>query len=106
MKKFLKILGIVLGVILLLLFLTPFLFEKQLKDLVQETINKNVNATVTFEDIDLSIFRNFPDATLAIQNLKIINQAPFEGDTLALSEEVTLQMSLAELFKVEMNPKK
>ncbi|WP_423819841.1 AsmA-like C-terminal region-containing protein [Salinimicrobium sp. TIG7-5_MAKvit] len=106
MKKFLKILGIVLGVILLLLFLTPFLFEKQLKDLVQETINKNVNATVTFEDIDLSIFRNFPDATLAIQNLKIINNAPFEGDTLALSEEVTLQMSLAELFKGGDEPKK
>ena len=106
MKKFLKILGIVLGVILLLLFLTPFLFEKQLKDLVQETINKNVNATVTFEDIDLSIFRNFPDATLAIQNLKVINNAPFEGDTLALSEEIVLQMSIGELFKGGGEPKK
>ncbi|WP_324721588.1 AsmA-like C-terminal region-containing protein [Salinimicrobium sp. HB62] len=106
MKKFLKIFGIVLGVILLLLFLTPFLFEKQLKDLVQETINKNVNATVTFEDIDLSIFRNFPDATLAIQNLKIINNAPFEGDTLALSEEIVLQMSIRELFKGGDEPKK
>ena len=106
MKKFLKILGIVLGVILLLLFLTPFLFEKQLKDLVQDTINKNVNARVTFEDIDLSIFRNFPDATLAIQNLKIINEAPFEGDTLALSEEVILQMSIKELFKGGSEPKK
>lgn len=106
MKKFLKILGIVLGVILLLLFLTPFLFEKQLKDLVQETINKNVNATVTFEDIDLSIFRNFPDATLAIQNLKVINNAPFKGDTLALSEEIVLQMSIRELFKGSDDPKK
>ncbi len=106
MKKFLKILGIVLGVILLLLFLTPFLFEKQLKDLVQETINKNVDANVTFEDIDLSIFRNFPDATLAIQNLKVINNAPFEGDTLALSEEIVLQMSIRELFKGAGEPKK
>ncbi|MCY2685914.1 AsmA-like C-terminal region-containing protein [Salinimicrobium sp. TH3] len=106
MKKFLKIFGIILGVILLLLFLTPFLFEKQLKDLVQDTINKNVNATVSFEDVDLSIFRNFPDATLAIQNLKIINNAPFEGDTLALSEEIVLQMSVRELFKGAGEPKK
>ena len=106
MKKFLKIFGIVLGVILLLLFLTPFLFEKQLKDLVQETINKNVNASVSFEEIDLSIFRNFPDATLAIQNLKVINNAPFKGDTLALSEEIILQMSIKELFKGSGEPKK
>ena len=106
MKKFLKIFGIVLGVILLLLFIAPFLFQNQLKDLVQETINKNVNATVTFEDIDLSIFRNFPDATLAIQNIKVINKAPFEGDTLALSEEIILEMSLNELFKGSGEPKK
>ena len=106
MKKFLKIFGIVLGVILLLLFLIPFLFEKQLKDLVQDTINKNVNAQVAFEDIDLSIFRNFPDATLGIQNLKVINNAPFEGDTLAVSDEVILQMSIKELFKGGDAPKK
>ena len=106
MKKFLKILGIVLGVILLLLILAPFLFEKQLKDLVQETMNKNVNATVAFEDIDLSIFRNFPDATLAIQNLKIINTAPFEGDTLFFGEEIILQMSIKELFKGGDEPMK
>lgn len=106
MKKFLKITGIVLGVVLLLLFLAPFVFEKQLKDLVQDTINKNVNANVAFEDIDLSIFRNFPDATLAIEGLRVINNAPFEGDTLALSEEVILQMSIRELFKGGDEPKK
>ncbi|NJX17235.1 AsmA family protein, partial [Tamlana crocina] len=92
MKKFLKIFGIILGVILLLLFLTPFIFEKQLKELVQDTINKNLNAQVAFADIDLSIFRNFPDATLGIENISVINNAPFEGDTLAISDEVILQM--------------
>lgn len=106
MKKFLKITAIVLGVILLLLFLAPFLFEKQIKDLVQDTINKNVNAEVAFEDIDLSIFRNFPDATVAIDRLSVINKAPFAGDTLALSEEVILQMSIRELFKGGEKPKK
>ncbi|GAB2765472.1 AsmA family protein [Salinimicrobium soli] len=99
MKKFLKILAIVLGVILLILLLAPVIFEKQLKDLVQKTINDNLNAEVSFADIDLSLFRNFPDATLQIEDLKVINKAPFEGDTLALSKEVILQMSVYELFK-------
>lgn len=106
MKKFLKIFGIILGVILLLLFLAPFVFEKQLKDLVQDTINKNLDARVAFDDIDLSIFRNFPDATLVIEKLSVINNAPFDGDTLALSEEVILQMSIKELFNGSDEPKK
>ena len=99
MKKFLKIFAIVVGVILLILVLAPFVFESQLKDLVRKTINENVNARVDFADINLSLFRNFPDATVAIEDIKVINNAPFEGDTLALSEEVVLQMSIKELFK-------
>ncbi len=106
MKKYLKITGIVLGVILLLLFLTPILFESQIKDLVRKTINENLNAQVDFADIDLSLFRNFPDATLAIQDLHVINNAPFEGDTLARGEEIILEMSVGELFKGSEEPKK
>ena len=99
MKKFLKITGIIVGVLILLLFLTPIIFESQLKDLVRKTINENLNAKISFSDIDLSLFRNFPDATLGIEELRVINNAPFEGDTLAYSEEVLLQMSVKELFK-------
>lgn len=99
MKKFLKITAIVLGVIILILLLAPIVFEKQLKDLVQKTINDNLNAQVTFADMDLSLFRNFPDATLGIEDVRVLNNAPFEGDTLALSEEIVLQMSIKELFK-------
>ena len=99
MKKILKIAAITLGVILVLLFLTPIIFESQLKGLVQKTMNDNLNARVAFTDIDLSLFRNFPNATLGIDDLSVINEAPFEGDTLAYSEEVFLQMSLTELFR-------
>ncbi len=106
MKKFLKIAGIVLGVIVLLLFLAPFLFEKQLKDLAQKTLNENMNARVSFSDLDLSLFRNFPDATLSMDDLLVINNAPFEGDTLAYSEELVLQMSVRELFKGSDKPKR
>ncbi|MGB7785146.1 MAG: AsmA-like C-terminal region-containing protein [Salinimicrobium sp.] len=99
MKKFLKIFGIVLGVLLLILFLTPIIFESQLKDLVRKTLNDNFNAQVAFADINLSLFRHFPDATLKIEELSIINNAPFEGDTLAYSDEIALQMGIGQLFK-------
>ncbi|MDX1760796.1 MAG: AsmA-like C-terminal region-containing protein [Christiangramia sp.] len=105
MKKALKILGFVLLTILILLFVAPFVFESQLKDLVKKTMNDNLDAQVDFEDIDLSMFRSFPKATLVIEDLSIINNEPYKGDTLALGEEVILEMSVKELFKSSEEPK-
>ncbi|QYA24298.1 AsmA-like C-terminal region-containing protein [Gramella sp. MT6] len=105
MKKALKILGFILLTIIILLIVAPFVFESQLKDVVRKTMNKNLNAQVDFEDIDLSMFRSFPEATLVIEDLSIINNEPFKGDTLALTEEVTLEMSIKELFKSSDEPK-
>lgn len=106
MKKALKIFGFVVLVLIILLAAAPFVFESQLKDLLRKTINNNVNAQVEFSDVDLSMFRSFPQATLVIDDLSIVNNEPFKGDTLATSEEVTLEMSIKELFKSADEPKK
>ncbi|WP_026837549.1 AsmA-like C-terminal region-containing protein [Gillisia sp. JM1] len=106
MKKAFKIIGFSLLVIILLLITAPFIFEAQLKDMVKKTINKNVDATVEFSDLDLTLFRSFPQATLVLKDLSIINKAPFAGDTLAVTEELLLEMSIKELFKGGDEPKK
>lgn len=106
LKKILKITGIVFLSILLLLIATPFLFKSQLKDLVRKEINKNVNATVAFSDLNLSLFRSFPQASIVLKDLSVINNAPFEGDTLAVSKEIMLKMSIKELIKGSDKPKK
>lgn len=106
MKKALKIIGIIVLVFLILLVAAPFVFESQIKDMVRKTINENVNATVEFSDLDLSIFRSFPQATVVLSDLSIINKEPFAGDTLAVGEELLLEMSIKELFKGGDEPKK
>ncbi|WP_034917315.1 AsmA-like C-terminal region-containing protein [Gillisia sp. CAL575] len=106
MKKTFKIIGFTLLVIIVLLITAPFIFEAQLKDMVKKTINKNVNASVEFSDLDLTLFRSFPQATLVLKDLSIINKAPFAGDTLAVTEELLLEMSIKELFKGSDQPKK
>ncbi|WP_010229039.1 AsmA family protein [Gillisia marina] len=106
MKKAFKIIGFTLLVIIVLLVTAPFIFEAQLKDMVKKTINKNVNANVEFSDLNLTLFRSFPQATLVLKDLSIINKAPFAGDTLAVSEELLLEMSIKELFKGSDEPKK
>src|SRR5690554_3755050 len=106
MKKALKWVAIVLGVVIVALAVTPFLFKDKIKNLVIKTINENLDASVDFDDVDLSLFRNFPKASVSISKLSVINKAPFEGDTLVYAENINLRMSVKELFKSEGEPMK
>ncbi|WP_432412693.1 AsmA-like C-terminal region-containing protein [Rasiella sp. SM2506] len=99
MKKIFKILGIVLGVVIILLILAPFLFKGTIEDLLKKNINKNLNATVAWEELDLSLFRSFPNAAVVIKDFTVINKAPFAGDTLASGESLKIDMGITQLFK-------
>jgi hypothetical protein len=99
LKKILKIVGIVLVVLVASLFAIPYFFKDQIKAKITDAINEKVDAKVSFVDADLSLFKNFPKATVTLDQLLIINKAPFEGDTLISLGELNLNMSIKELFK-------
>lgn len=103
-KKVFWWIGGVLAGLLLLLFTIPFLFKGKIQELVLKTINDNLNATVGIENVDLSLLRNFPKATVLVDALTIINKAPFEGDTLVHAQNIVLKMSVMELFNKENEP--
>lgn len=101
LKKVLKGLGIFLLVTIIALAAAPFLFKDKIKEMIAKTLNENVNANITFEDVDLSLFKSFPQAHVTIDKLSIINKAPFAGDTLLYAGETNVTMSVKELFKGE-----
>jgi len=89
MKKFLKWFGIIFLILLVLLISLPFIFKGKIITLIKEETNKNLNAKVDFADVDLSLIRSFPNFSITINNLSVINVAPFEGDTLLYAKEFT-----------------
>ncbi|KQB38951.1 Outer membrane assembly protein [Flavobacterium daejeonense] len=99
LKKALKIIGIILLLFAGSLFAIPYFFKDQIKAKILDAINQKVDAKVSFADADLSLFKNFPNATVSVEKLTIINKAPFEGDTLVALGELNLKMSVKELFK-------
>ncbi|RXP56176.1 AsmA family protein [Lutibacter sp. HS1-25] len=100
-KKVAKILAIVLLLFVITLVAAPFLFKDKIKAAVLTAVNENLTAKVAFEDVDLSFFRSFPQASVILDHLSIINNAPFENDTLMVVSELGLSMSVKELFKGE-----
>lgn len=103
-KKILKITGILLVVIIASGFAVPYFFKDQIKAKIQQTINENLNAKVSFTDADVSLFKSFPKATVTLNKLAIVNKAPFEGDTLVATQQLDLKMSLGQLFNGENEP--
>lgn len=99
LKKILKITGITLLVLIIGLVAAPFIFKDKIKEMIAKSLNESVDAKIAFEDVDLSLLKSFPRANVTIDQLSIINKAPFEGDTLFYSGETNLKMSIKELFK-------
>ncbi|MDI1316196.1 AsmA-like C-terminal region-containing protein [Flavobacterium sp.] len=104
LKKIFKIVAILLLLLIISAFAIPYFFKEQIKARILTAINEKVDAKVAFADADLSLFRNFPNASVSIEKLSIINKAPFEGDTLISLGELNLKMSIKELFKGENEP--
>lgn len=103
-KKALKIVGIILLLLVVSAFAIPYFFKDQIKAKIEKAINEKVDAKVAFADADLSLFKNFPNASVTIEKLSIVNKAPFEGDTLVAFDELHLKMAIGQLFNSENEP--
>ena len=101
LKKVLKIALSTLVILIVVLAVTPFLFKDKITTMVKNSLNESVNATIDFASVDFSLLKSFPKLHVGINDLSVVNIAPFEGDTLAFVETTQLKMSIKELFKNE-----
>jgi len=99
MKKALKITGFTLLILIALAFLIPIVFKKQVQALVKKEINKQLNATVDFTDVKLSLFRHFPKATISIKGVTIIGKGEYAKDTLIAAEKIDITAGLFSVLK-------
>ncbi|NRD23343.1 AsmA-like C-terminal region-containing protein [Winogradskyella litoriviva] len=104
MKKFLKIIGIVLLIFIAILIAIPFALESKIDTIVQNYADENLNAKLSFDDINLSLISSFPKAEVSVENLKITNRAPFEGETLATAKSLSFEMGMTQLLKGTEDP--
>ncbi|HLP75001.1 MAG TPA: AsmA-like C-terminal region-containing protein [Bacteroidales bacterium] len=91
------LLGLVI-LILVLLFTIPVIFKNKIRTTVEQVINESVNATVKFEDYDLSFFRNFPNLAFSMKNLSVVGVDEFAGDTLAGFGSFNFVFNIASIF--------
>ena len=97
-RKVLRITLSVLFVLLLLMIILPYAFRGVILDRVKHELNEQLEAEVDFSRLRLSLLRDFPDVSVMIDELTVINQAPFEGDTLAAIHRTSVTVDLRSLW--------
>ncbi len=99
MKKVLLI--IIVAVLLLVGFVLalPVFFKPSLLKATKNTINKELNADVGFSDIKLSLFRNFPQASLEINDILIKGKNDFAADTVLFASALRAKMHWKSMFQ-------
>ncbi|ASV29443.1 AsmA-like C-terminal region-containing protein [Maribacter cobaltidurans] len=103
-KKIVKIVGVIIVLIIGILIAIPFFLEAKIGDIIRNNVNSSVNATLNFSDANLSLIRSFPNAVVSLKDVSLVNKAPFEGDTLFASSEVSLSMGVMQLLKSNGEP--
>ena len=98
MKKGLKIAAIVVGVIIILMLLLPFAFQGKIAGIVKTEGNKMLNAQFDFKKLNISLFRNFPQASVTLEDFWLKGAGEFANDPLVQAGEVTATINLFSLF--------
>lgn len=99
---------IFLGLIILIVLIVgaaiviPIIYKGKLVELGKKEANKQLNANLDFDnDISITLFKSFPDISIGISKLKVVNVEPFLGDTLISAEKIDLTLDLMSVIKGE-----
>jgi hypothetical protein len=95
MKKFLIAFGVLLFLLLGAMVAIPLIFKDDIIAAVKSAANEELTAKVDFGDVDISLFRNFPQLSLGLGNISVVNgPGPFEGVNLLKAERLDAAVDL------------
>lgn len=77
----------------------PFIFKDEINVLLKEQINNELKVSVDYSDYDLTLLSSFPDFKFLLNDLVVIGQDKFEGDTLAIMKEMNFNLDAMKMYQ-------
>lgn len=98
MKRFVKILAAFIVVILAVALIVPIAMRGKIAELVKREANGMLVAELDFNDLDISLLRHFPHASVELKGLTLVGTGRFEGDTIVAARRISVVVNLLSLF--------
>lgn len=102
-KGLLYFFGGIIALVLIAAVVIPVFFKEDIKAAVDEQLEETVDAKIVY-DLDkfgLTLFKDFPNLSISIEEFGVLNNAPFEGDTLAVIGEFGVSLDILSVLKGE-----
>lgn len=100
LKRFLLAFFILIFLIVAAAIAVPYFFKDDILDYVERTANKELDAEISFGDVDLSLIRSFPNFSFGLKDALIQSTGEIQMfDTIASIGELYLQFDFLEVFK-------
>jgi len=93
MKKTLKIAGVAVVILLAVLLILPMALKGKIARIVKTEANNMLTAQLDFDDLDISLLRHFPQASLDLEGLTLVAAGRFEGDTVVAARRISILVS-------------
>lgn len=91
--------GGIFVILIVLMFTVPLFFKDKIKDSVINKANDRLNAELFIKDFGISMFSNFPNVTLSLEDMSLTGIGDFVGDTLVKAKSANITFSLWEMLK-------
>lgn len=103
--KFLKRCLLVILVLIILipgaLFIITHFYKKEIADALIKNLNDNYDLALTVKEVDVSIFANFPQASVSLDDVVLDNKLHAASEPLLKAEKVKVSFNLRKLLKKE-----
>jgi hypothetical protein len=97
-----RIVFAVVGIVALsvvLLAVVPLLFRSELEARVKAELANHVDARVEWSRVGVSLFRDFPNLTLRLDDLSVVGVGRFEGESLAAVPSFRMVLDLGSVLR-------
>ncbi|HQQ81767.1 MAG: AsmA-like C-terminal region-containing protein [Cyclobacteriaceae bacterium] len=65
---------------------------------LEQVIDRQITKDVYFDDVSVTLFRDFPNITVTLEQASMVGRGEFAGDTLARADELDFEIRLGSLF--------
>ncbi len=98
MKKVLITLGVLIFVVVTALLVIPTFFKSDILQFIEKQSGKYIQAQLKIGDMNLSMFKNFPNLNVKLKNVLITGQEEFAGDTVVYFPLFEASVNLKSIF--------
>ena len=99
MKKILLFFGAFLLLFIGTLVAIPYFYKDELVSEIKKAANEQLTATLEFGEVNLSLFRSFPDLAVGLETISVTNgPGPFEGVQLLRANRLDIVVDIWEIL--------